>query len=135
MKQSTIKEITGTNEWNKWQHWPVYYISMNLENWESITLWKKKPDAFKVGDEVFYETVEEWKRWKEVKPEFKPKAYTDNNKWAMIGMALKIAFECYYDKKEENFQETIALANRIVEEAMNMLGTDDETAKNDSLPF
>ena len=49
-------------------------------------------------------------------------------------MALKIAFECYYDRKEENFEATIALAHRIMEEAINMAGGD-ETAKNDSLPF
>jgi hypothetical protein len=36
-------------------------------------------------------------------------------------MALKIAFECCYDKKAENFNETIALAQRIVDVAEEMM--------------
>jgi hypothetical protein len=51
-------------------------------------------------------------------------------------MALKIAFECFYDKKQENFKETIALAHRIVEEAENMLGEENKEESEDSqLPF
>jgi hypothetical protein len=49
-------------------------------------------------------------------------------------MALKIAFEVNYDKEKQNFTECIALAYRIMEEAINMAGGD-ESAKNDSLPF
>ena len=75
---------------------------------------------------VNYETVEEngKTKYKEVKENpmprrsFNPEA---NNKAAMVGMALKIAFSSCYDKKEENFQETVALAQRIVDVAMDML--------------
>ncbi|MBO7444267.1 MAG: hypothetical protein J6T10_28110 [Methanobrevibacter sp.] len=52
-------------------------------------------------------------------------------------MAIKTAFEVFYDAKKENFKETMALAYRIYEEAMNMFneGEEKESAKNDSLPF
>ena len=122
MKTGKIIEITKVNKWDKWDHWPIYYISMKLDNNELITLWKKKEDAFKVGDVVNYEVVEEWKKWKEVKETpFKPRAAYDQtaqNKSATIGMAMKIAFEHLYDKT--NYQETIQLATRIFEDAMAM---------------
>jgi hypothetical protein len=57
-------------------------------------------------------------------------------------MALKIAFEVLYDKKEQNFNECIALAHRIYEEAMAMYnGTEKTEEKSDEksdeaeLPF
>ena len=40
--------------------------------------------------------------------------------YSIKSMALKIAFEVLYDKKEQNFNECIALAQRIYEEAMSM---------------
>lgn len=138
MKTGKITEITKVNKWDKGEHWPIYYISMKLDNSEVITLGKKKEDAFKVGDTVNYEVVEEGKKRKEVKENpFRPKAnYESNNKWAMIGMALKIAFECYYDKKADNFKDTIEFAKGIVDEAMNMLEEDKpESTENDNLPF
>ena len=119
MKTGKITEITKVNKWDKWEHWPIYYISMKLDNNELITLWKKKEDAFKVGDTVNYEVVEEGKKWKEVKENpFKPKAYNSEstNVSATIWMAMKIAFERMYDKT--NYNETITLATRIFEDAM-----------------
>ena len=138
MATAKITEITGTREWNKWEHWPVFYISMALDNWENITLGKKKSDAFKVWDTVNYEVVEEWKKWREIKENpFKPKAYTsDNGKGAFLWMAIKIAFEKLYDPKEENYNETMALAGRIYEDALVLYNWwEEETAKNDPLPF
>lgn len=144
MKTWKITEITKVNKWDKWEHWPIYYISMKLDNGEVITLWKKKEDAFKVGDTVNYEVVEEGKKWKEVKENpFKPKAYNSewNNRGAMVWMAYKLAFELVY-KKEDDFQKTVALANRIYEEAMATYNAGEksdskleESADNDSLPF
>lgn len=144
MKTAKITEITKVNKWDKWEHWPIYYISMKLDNNELITLWKKKEDAFKVGDTVNYEVVEEWKKWKEVKENpFRPRANSEsNNVGAMIWMAYKLAFEVFYDKKEKNFKETVALAQRIFEEAMNTYESYwktewdlKEDASNDDLPF
>ena len=142
MKQAKVQEITKVNEW-KWPNWTIFYINMKLDNWETISLWKKSKDAFKVGDTVNYEVVEEGKKWKEVKENpFKPRAVdsTATNKSATIWMALKIAFEVLYDKKEQNFNECIALAQRIYEEAMNMYnGTKEEKPEEKSdevdLPF
>lgn len=144
MTTSTIKEITGTREWNKWEHGPVFYISMNLENGDNITLGKKKADAFKVWDTVSYEVVEEGKRWKEVKENtYTPKAAinADKNYGAMIGMAYKLAFELVY-KSDTDFQTAVLLANSIVDQALITYGRIDsesgsewESAKWDDLPF
>jgi len=143
MKTAKITEITKVNKWDKWDHWPIYYISMKLDNNETITLWKKKEDAFKVGDTVNYEVVEEGKKWKEVKENpFKPRSYnSDNNVGAMIGMAMKIAFEHMYDKT--NYNETFQLATRIFEDSMWLLENYgkkpenklEEDNEDQSLPF
>jgi len=141
MTTAKITEITKVNEW-KWPNWPIYYINMKLDNNEQISLGKKKADAFKVGDTVNYESFEEngKTKYKEIKENpFKPRAYSWewNNKGAMVWMAIKTAFEVFYDAKKENFKETMALAYRIYEEAMAMFneGEEKESAKDDKLPF
>ena len=123
MKTAKITEITKVNEW-KWPNGTIFYINMKLDNNEEISLWKKSKDAFKVGDTVNYEMVEEngKTKYKEVKQNnFQPRsAYNPeaNNKSATIWMAMKIAFEVLYDKT--NYNETIELATRIFEDAMAM---------------
>lgn len=122
MKTAKITEITKVNEW-KWPNGTIYYINMKLDNNETISLGKKKSDAFKVWDTVNYEMIEEnWKtKYKEVKETpFKPRAFNsaDTNKSATIWMAMKIAFDKLYDKT--NYWETIQLATRIFEDAMAM---------------
>lgn len=144
MKTSTIKEITKVNEW-KWPNGTIYYINMKLENGETISLGKKKADAFKPWDTVNYEVVEEWKKWKEIKENpFKPKAYNPEatNKWAMIWMAFKLAFEVMYDKKADNYNDTYNLAVRIYEDAMELYNKGEkseskleDSTENDDLPF
>lgn len=140
MKTARITEITKVNEWNKWPNWTIFYINMKLDNNETISLWKKSKDAFKVGDTVNYEVVEEGKKWKEVKENNFKKSFNPEatNKSATIWMALKIAFEVLYDKKEQNFNECIALAQRIYEEAMAMFNeTEKPEEKSDEVdpPF
>lgn len=123
MKTAKITEITKVNEW-KWPNGTIYYINMKLDNNEEISLWKKSKDAFKVGDTVNYEMVEEnWKtKYKEVKENpFRPRpAYNPEatNKGAMVWMAMKLAFEQLYDKT--NYNEVIQLATRIFEDAMEI---------------
>ena len=137
MKTAKITEIWTPRKW-EWPHGDVFYIPLKLDNWENISLGKKSESAFKVWDTVNYEVVEEGKKWKEVKetPFVKKSFNPDSNKGAMVWMALKIAFECFYDKQKENFKETIALAHRIVEEAENMLGEENKDESEDSnLPF
>lgn len=143
MKTAKITEITKVNEW-KWPNGTIYYINMKLDNGELINLWKKKADAFKVGDTVNYDSFEEngKTKFKEVKENpFKPRAYNpeQTNRWAMVGMAYKLAFELVY-KKDTDFQNAVALANRIYEEAMatyNSWAVEEpkESAENDELPF
>lgn len=124
MKTAKIVEITKVNEW-EWPHGKLYYINMKLDNNELISLWKKKSDAFKVGDTVSYEDYTDDKgktKQREVKENpFTAKAWYDpdkTNKSATIWMAMKIAFDKLYDKT--NYQETIQLATRIFEDAMAM---------------
>lgn len=123
MKTAKITEITKVNEW-KWPNGTIYYINMKLDNNEEISLWKKSKDAFKVGDTVNYEMIEEngKTKYKEVKENnFRPRpAYNqaEQNKWAMLWLAIKVAFEHLYDKT--NYNETITLATRIFEDAMEI---------------
>lgn len=123
MKTAKITEITKVNEW-KWPNGTIYYINMKLDNNEEISLWKKSKDAFKVWDTVNYEMVEEngKTKYKEVKQnnfQTRP-AYNqaEQNKWAMLWLAIKVAFEHLYDKT--NYNETITLATRIFEDAMSI---------------
>ena len=61
-------------------------------------------------------------KYKEVKENnFRPRpAYNPEatNKGAMVGMAMKLAFEQLYDKT--NYNEVIQLATRIFEDAMEI---------------
>lgn len=121
MKTSKVLEIIAINERLKWEHWPVYYIQMKLENWETITLWKKTKESIKVWDQISYEEIEPWKKRKEIKENpFQKRQFNQErqNLWAMIWMSYKLAFEIFYSKEEKNFQDTIKFANAIVEEAM-----------------
>lgn len=123
MKKSKILEIWTPRKW-EWPHGDVFYLPLKLENWENISLGKKKPDAFKVGDEVCYEDYTDDKgklKQREVKENpFKPKSYDNqsNNIGAMIWMSIKLAFEQMYDKS--NYEETMVLAKRIFGDAMQM---------------
>lgn len=144
MKQGKVLEILGANEWD-WPHGKLYYINMKLDNWETISLGKKKSDAFKVGDTVCYEDYVDakWKtKQKEVKEEAPKKTFNweANNRWAMVWMSYKLAFELVY-KKEDDFQKAVLLANAIFDQAMITYGSEQattdekESAKDDKLPF
>lgn len=140
MSKATIKEIWKARKW-EWPHGDVFYIPLTLDNGETITLGKKKEDAFKVWDTISYEVVEEWKKWREIKENpFRPKAVNSewNNRGAMVWMAYKLAFELVY-KKEDDFQTAVGLANRIYEEAMATYNWGEEekpeSTENDNLPF
>jgi len=118
MKTTTIKEIVSVEE-REWQYWKMYWHKLKLENWETIKLNKKKPNSFKVWETISYEENWEWK-WKQItednqKP--KKKFNESNNVWAMVGMSYRLAFEMAY-KWEDDFQKTVALAQRIFDEAM-----------------
>lgn len=148
MKQAKIVKVTIKPR--DWQYWKMYSHEMELDNGETIKLNKKKDNSFKVWDTVSYEVVEEGKKWKEVKEEnnYKPKAWNnENNTGAMIGMAMKLAFEHLYDKT--NYNETYNLAVRIFEDSMALLenywknkseskiddSKIDDNTENDDLPF
>lgn len=142
MKTAKVLKVT-IDSWD-WQYGKMYSHKLELDNWETIKLNKKKDNQFKVGDTVNYEENGEWK-WKEVKEEkkFTPRwASNDNNIGAMIWMAMKIAFEHCYDKT--NYNETYVLATRIFEDSMALLenywkdkpeSKIEDSTENDELPF
>lgn len=143
MKTAKVLKVT-IDSWD-WQYGKMYSHKLELDNWETIKLNKKKDNQFKVWDTVNYEENGEWKR-KEVKEEktFQPRpAYNPeaNNRWAMIGMAIKMAFDKVY-QWEDDFQKAAYLSQRIFELAMDMYNGNEsdsnklnETAENDDLPF
>lgn len=118
MKTAKVTEIVKVNEW-KWPNGIIYYINMKLDNNETINLGKKKSDAFKVWDVVTYEVVEEGKKRKEIKEQPKKETRSDSNAGAIVGMALKIAFDKVY-KSEDDFQSAAVLAQRICDLAVDM---------------
>lgn len=124
MKKSKILEIWKARKW-EWPHGDVFYIPLKLENWENISLGKKSESAFNVWDVVCYEVVEEWKKRKEVKENpftaSKQAFNQQQNIGAMLWMSIKLAFEQMYDKT--NYWETMNLAKRIFEDAMQIFET------------
>ena len=141
MKTAKVLKVT-IDSWD-WQYGKMYSHKLELDNWETIKLNKKKDNQFKVWDTVNYEENGEWK-WKEVKEEktFQPRSTYNpeaTNKGAMVWMAMKLAFEQLYDKT--NYNEVIQLATRIFEDAMEIYenygkaeNKSDEN-ENDQLPF
>ena len=103
MKTSKITEIISVNEWQG-DHWTTYYIKMKLENWETISLWKKTRDAFKVWDTVNYEDYVDAKwytKQKEVRENNFKKEYKQDQRWYFTSIAFQIWFANY--KKEDDY--------------------------------
>ena len=109
MKTSKILEITKTKV-REWANGKLYYITLKLENWEYITLWKKREDAFKVGQIVKYEEVEKGKKWKEVKE----KSFAQDPKSAIVLTAFQVAFGC--DRLAPTFRDCLNLVDRLIPE-------------------
>lgn len=109
MKTSKILEITKTKV-REWANGKLYYITLRLENWEYITLWKKREDAFKVGQLVKYEEVEKGKKWKEVKE----KSFAQDPKSAIVLTAFQVAFGC--DRLAPTFRDCLNLVDRLIPE-------------------
>lgn len=139
MKTAKVTEITKVNEW-KWPNGIIYYINMKLDNNEEISLWKKSKEAFKIGDTVNYEMVEEngKTKYKEVKENnYKPRQTYNpeaNNRWAMIWMAIKLAFDKVY-QWEDDFEKASYLSQRIFDLAMDMYNWPEGEKDNPNLPF
>ena len=115
MKTAKIEQILETREraWSKF--WQMFFIKMKLDNWETITLMKKKADAFKTGDSVNYEeyTDDNWKqKWKEIKENwFKKWEFKQDQRGYFTSIAFQIGFANY--KKEEDYQNCVYLSRRI----------------------
>lgn len=109
MKTSKILEITKTKV-REWANGKLYYITLRLENWEYITLWKKREDAFKVGQIVKYEEIEKWKKWKEVKE----KSFAQDPKSAIVLTAFQVAFSAQH--LAPTFRDCLNLVDRLIPE-------------------
>ena len=109
MKTSKILEITKTKV-QEWTNGKLYYITLRLENWEYITLWKKREDAFKVGQIVKYEEIEKWKKWKEVKE----KSFSQDPKSAIVLTAFQVAFSAQH--LAPTFRDCLNLVDRLIPE-------------------
>ena len=109
MKTSKILEITKTKEREN-EHRKLFYITLRLENGEYITLWKKKENAFKVGQEIKYEEVEKGKKWKEVKE----KSFAQDPKSAIVLTAFQVAFSAKH--LAPTFRDCLNLVDRLIPE-------------------
>ena len=109
MKTSKILEITKT-KLREGENRKLYYITLRLENWEYITLWKKREDAFKVGQIVKYEEIEKWKRWQEVKE----KSFAQDPKSAIVLTAFQVAFSAKH--LAPTFRDCLNLVDRLIPE-------------------
>ena len=109
MKTSKILEITKT-KLREGANGKLYYITLRLENWEYITLWKKKENAFKVGQEIKYEEVEKGKKWKEVKE----KSFSQDPKSAIVLTAFQVAFSAKH--LAPTFRDCLNLVDRLIPE-------------------
>lgn len=92
MKTSKILEIMKINP-RDGKNGTIYYITLKLENGETISLGKKKENAFAVGQEISYiETVDANGKKKRSEPK---KAYgvggISNRQIAAIGAAILTA--------------------------------------------
>lgn len=92
MKTSKILEILKINP-RDGKNGTIYYITLKLENGETISLGKKKENAFAVGQEISYiETVDANGKKKRSEPK---KAYgvggISNRQIAAIGAAILTA--------------------------------------------
>ena len=109
MKTSKILEITKT-KLREGANGKLYYITLKLENWEYITLWKKREDAFKVWQIVKYEEVEKGKKWKEVKE----KSFAQDPKSAIVLTAFQVAFSGKH--LAPTFRDCLNLVDRLIPE-------------------
>ena len=109
MKTSKILEITKT-KLREGENRKLYYITLRLENWEYITLWKKREDAFKVGQIVKYEEIEKWKKWQEVKE----KSFAQDPKSAIVLTAFQVAFSAQH--LAPTFRDCLNLVDRLIPE-------------------
>lgn len=109
MKTSKILEITKT-KLREGANGKLYYITLRLENGEYITLWKKREDAFKVGQIIKYEEIEKWKKWKEVKE----KSFAQDPKSAIVLTAFQVAFSAKH--LAPTFRDCLNLVDRLIPE-------------------
>ena len=141
MKTAKVLKVT-IDSWD-WQYGKMYSHKLELDNWETIKLNKKKDNQFKVWDTVNYEENGDWKR-KEVKEEktFQPKQFSQElqNRGAMVWMSVKLAFERVY-QTEKDLEKAKKLSKEIFDIAMELYNWNtseskiEDSTENDDLPF
>ena len=152
MKTWKIIEIQSVNEFTN-DYWTTYYFKMKMDNWEVISIWKKRKDAFKLGDTLTYEEYTNSKgkqAWREAKENnFKKWEFKQDQRGYFTSIAFQIAFQSY--SWEDSYKYCSDLARRIFadmldnyenkqpEENKNTENTDTKTqnkqAELEDLPF
>lgn len=114
MKTWKIIEIQSVNEFTN-DYWTTYYFKMKMDNWEVISIWKKRKDAFKLGDTVTYEEYTSSKgkqAWREAKENnFKKWEFKQDQRGYFTSIAFQIAFQSY--SWEDSYKYCSDLARRI----------------------
>lgn len=114
MKTWKIIEIQSVNEFTN-DYWTTYYFKMKMDNWEVISIWKKRKDAFKLGDTLNYEEYTNSKgkqAWREAKENnFKKWEYKQDQRGYFTSIAFQIAFQSY--SWEDSYKYCSDLARRI----------------------
>lgn len=124
MKTSKVVEITKTKV-REGANGKLYYITLRLENWEYITLWKKKENAFSIGQEIKYEEIEKGKKWKEVKENW---WNAKNQKVDIITAAFQIAFGA--TNLANSYSDRLCLADKLISEMESRInGTNTKSQK------
>lgn len=119
-----ILEIVKTKEW-EWKFWKMYSITLHCENGEYPIFNKKKPDSFKVWDEITYEVIEPGKKWEEISWKKSYKWSSQSQEWYFTSIAFQIWFEKAY-KGEGDFQAAVYLSRRIFAEMVDNLNNPDQ---------
>ena len=119
MKTSKITKIWEITEWTG-EHWTTFYIKLDLENWEKISLGKKRKDAFNVWDTVNYEDYVDAKwytKQREVRENKKPE-FKQDQRWYFTSIAFQIGFQ-NFNSKDDDFQERVFISKRIFAEMLD----------------
>lgn len=128
-----VKSIAEPKEWN-WPNGIVYYLTMDMDNGDTVNIGKKSSTAFSIGDEIKYEVISEErgvKKIKEVKEEYKKNAgnYTPKNpRIEAITMCMSYAKDLVVSGKVE-IKSIKDVAQSLLDWAIDNINTIDVPAK------
>ena len=143
MKTARVESVIESRERSGSQYWQMFFIKMKMDNWETISICKKRQDAFKTWDIINYEESvnDKWKTiWKEVKENNYKRSNSDYGKGAMVWMAIKEAFDLVYkdkwlDEAKKLTKEILLFAQELLNEKEEKTDTTESPKEDNDLPF